>query len=290
MGPWFLRNWSVFGTALPGAGLSTLFLTTYDDLFAYRHPPTLESYMAWGWLEIFRSKFDALWLNVQRLWAETLLIFLAPFTAIGLWRLRRHRLLWPFFVYLPLLFLAMTVAFTYPGTRGGLFHSGGALLPFFFAATGPGLEIILRWIARRRKGWHARRAWPVFAAGLVGIAVLFTLLALWRSGVLNGDWNQRDQEYETIGEWLADAGLEDSTVMVGNAPGFTWHTGQPAIAIPNDPLDIVLTVAGRYGADYLVLDETRPRPTDGLYADEESHARLILRLETGRWQLYEIAP
>ncbi len=83
------------------------------------------------------------WLNLQRLWVENLLIFLLPFTVLGLWRLRRERLLWPFFLYAPLLFAAMTLAFTFPGMRGGLFHSGGALLPFFFAAAGPGLEAVL---------------------------------------------------------------------------------------------------------------------------------------------------
>jgi hypothetical protein len=288
MGPWFVRNWGAFGMPLPGAGLSTMFLTTYDDLFAYRQPATLESYLAWGWSEILGSKIDALWLNLQRLWAENLLIFLAPFAAAGLWSLRRDRLLWPFLVYLPLLFLVMTVVFTFPGTRGGLFHSGGALLPFFFATTGPGLEVILRWVARRRKGWHARRAWPVFAAGLVGIAVLLTLAILWRGGVLSGDWNRRDWRYGTIGEWLAEADTADTTVMAGDAPAFAWHTGRPAIAIPNDPLDTILAVADRYGADYLVLDDTRSRPTDGLYAGKESHPRLVLRLDRGGWQIYEI--
>jgi hypothetical protein len=288
MGPWFVRNWRVLGTPLPGAGISTLFLTTYDDMFAYSQTPTLESYLAWGWGEILGSKIDALWLNLQRLWAENLLIFLAPFTAVGLWWLRRDRLLWPFFVYLPLLFLTMTVAFTFPGVRGGMFHSGGALLPSFFAVTGPGLEVILRWIARRRKSWHVRSAWPVFAAGLVGLALLFTLLTLGRGGLLSGDWNQRDAEYGVIGEWLADAGATETTVMVGNAPGFAWHTGRPAIAIPNEPLDTILEVADRYGAAYLVLDGARPRSTDGLYAKEESHPQLVMRLEGRTWQFFEI--
>ncbi len=52
-------------------------------------------------------------------------------------------MLWPFFLYLPLLFIAMTFIFTFPGTRGGLFHSGGALLPVVFATAGPGLEAVL---------------------------------------------------------------------------------------------------------------------------------------------------
>ena len=292
MGPWFLRNWQAFGTPLPGAGASTMFLTTYDDMFAYGRPLTLESYLDWGWGEILGSKAQALWLNLQRLWVENLLIFLLPFSALGLWVLRRERLLWPFALYLPLLFVAMTFVFTFPGARGGLFHSGGALLPFVFAAAGPGLEAILRWAARRLRGWHVRRAWRVFAAGLVALAVLVTAVALWRAGVYDGAWNRQDRGYAEIGAWLDKQRAGQTTVMVGNAPGFFWHTGHAAIAIPNEPLDTILHVADRYDARYLVLDRARPRTTDGLYRGEAADPRLSLRHEIesddGTLQVYEI--
>jgi hypothetical protein len=292
MGPWFIRNWRAFGTPLAGAGLQTLFLTNYDDLFAYGRPPTLASYLAWGWGPILSSKAEALLLNLQRFWIENLLVFLLPFTALGLWRLRRDRLLWPFFLYLPLLFLAMTIAFTFPGTRGGLFHSGGALMPALFAAVGPGLEIALRWAARRIRGWQARKAWPVFSAALVGLAILLTVFALGRAGVFSGEWNNRDRGYTDIGDWLARQGASEAVVMVGDAPGFAWHTGQRAVAIPNEPLDAILAVAQRYGARYLVLDSARPRTTDALYAGKATVPGLSLRYTTGAndksWQLYEV--
>ena len=292
MGTWFVRNWQTFGTPLPGAGASTMFLTTYDDMFAYGRPLTLQSYLDWGWGEILVSKLQALWLNLQRLWVENLLVFLLPFSALGLWALRRERVLWPFFLYLPLLFIAMTFVFTFPGARGGLFHSGGVLLPFFFAAAGPGLEVILRWAARRLRGWYVQRAWRVFAAGLVALAVLVTVVALWRAGVYNGTWNEQDRSYAEIGLWLDEQDAEQAVVMVGNAPGFTWHTGHLALAIPNEPLDTILDVAGRYGAQYVVLDRARPRTTDTLYRGEAVHPELVLRQRVERGgeplQVYEI--
>jgi hypothetical protein len=281
MGPWFLRNWQVFGVPLAGGGIQTLFLTSYDDMFAYNQALTLQSYLDWGWGEILRSKGEALLLNLLRLWVENLMIVLLPLTAVGLWRLRRVRLLWPFTLYLPLLFLSMTIAFTFPGMRGGLFHSAGALLPFLFAAAGPGLETLLGWAARRLRGWQPNKAWPVFSAGLSGVAVLVTLFALWRAGVLSGDWNERGQEYVEIGAWLASREASEAVVMVGDAPAFTWHTGHQAIAIPNEPLDTIAEVADRYGARYLVLDSTRTRTTDALYSGETVDPRFALRLSTG---------
>ena len=292
MGPWFVRNWLAVGTPLAGTGSKTIFLTTYDDLFAYGRPLTLASYLAWGWGEILKSKGQALLFNLERLWLEDLVIILLPFSALGLWRLRRARLLWPFFLYLPLLFVTMTLVFTFPGMRGGLFHSGGALLPFFFAAAGPGLEEALQWSARRLRGWHVRRAWPVFSAGLVAMAVLVSAFALERAGVFSGEWNQRDRGYAEIGTWLDGQGAAQAVVMVGDAPGFTWHTEHRSIAIPNEPLDTILAVADRYGARYLVLDDARPRTTDDLYAGRTANPRLVLRFTTAAEkdprQLYEI--
>jgi hypothetical protein len=292
MGPWFVRNWLVIGAPIAGAGTKTLFLTNYDDVFAYGRELTLGTYLSWGWKAILRSKWDALLHNLQRLWVENLLVFLLPFVTLGLWRVRRERLLWPFFLYLPSLFLAMTLAFTFPGTRGGLFHSGAALLPFFFAAAGLGLEVALRWAARRFRGWHVRKAWPVFSAGLVALALLITAFALWRAGALTNRWNEQDRGYALIGHWLVEEAAADAEtiVMVGNAPGFTWHTGRAAIAVPNDPLEVILNVADRYGARYLVLDSTRPRTTDPLYRGEQTHYRLVPCYQVEQWQVYEIKP
>jgi hypothetical protein len=294
MGPWFIRNWQVAGAALPGAGTQALFLTTYDDMFAYERSLTLETYFAWGWDAILRSKGQALLLNLQRLWVENLLIFLLPFTVLGWWQLRKKRLLWPFFLYLPLLFLVMTLVFTFPGMRGGLYHSGGALLPFVFAASGPGLEVAVHWAARWRPHWRVKRAWSVFASGLLGLAILLTCAVLWRAGVLSGMWNERQQGYAEIGDWLANQGAREVVVMVGDAPGFTWHTGHLSIAVPNEPPDTILSVADRYDARYLVLDGTRPRTTDAIYAGETAHPRLRYRYpqdrEAAEWQLYEIIP
>jgi hypothetical protein len=132
----------------------------------------------------------------------------------------------------------------------------------------------------------------VFSAGLVGIALLLTAFSLWQAGVLSGEWNERDQGYAEIGEWLAKEGAGQTVVMVGNAPGFTWHTDQTSIAIPNEPLETILAVADRYDAQYLILDHTRPRTTDDLYTGKETAPQLILRRTAGgkeqNQQLYEI--
>ena len=112
----------------------------------------------------------------------------------------------------------------------------------------------------------------VFTWGLVALAVLVSG-AIYASRVR--DWNQADAVYAAIGERL---GGQPSAVivMVNNPPGYVYHTGQSAIAIPNGDVDTLLAAARRYGAAWVVLDANRPAALAGLYDQPSSDPRLIL--------------
>ncbi|GAB4536638.1 MAG: hypothetical protein Kow0063_22400 [Anaerolineae bacterium] len=289
--PWFIRNWLVIGAPLPAAGAQTIWLTTYDDLFSYGRELSLQTYLAWGWANILRSKLDALWLNLQTLLAVLGMVFLAPLAPVGWWRLRWHPLLRLAAWYGLLLFLAMTFVFTFPGPRGGLFHSGGALLPFIFTAAAAGLDAWVEWAATRRRGWDLRLARQVFGAGVVGMALLVSAFVYYQKLVVDPAWRQGALSYTHLAEWLESEGQAEAVVMVGDPPGYWYYSGGPSIVVPNEPLETVLAVADRYGARYLVLDRNRPRPLAALYEGEETHPRLSL-VETliGDLCVYHIVP
>ncbi len=288
MAPWFYRNWVTLGAVLPGAGLKTLFLRDYDELFSYGLPLTLARYLQWGPGPILASKLWAARLNLMTFVGPNNLVFLTPFTLIGLWRLRREALMRPALIYGALLYAAMTLAFTFPGVRGGLLHSSVALLPFFFAAAPLGLEAAIRWVARRRRGWNARQAMRVFTAGFIALAAVLSLALTLRTMQSEHWLSGGGDVYRQIGAWLEAQGLEGVTVMVNNPPGFALRTGHPAIVVPNGDVDTLLAVADRYGATVVVLDANRPRPLAGLYAGEETHPRLVRQVELGGAQVYRI--
>lgn len=279
MAPWFLRNVNMIGAPLSPAGAKTLWLTNYDDLFCYHCDLSLHSYLAWGWPNILQSKLVALWTNLQRLVAEDLMIFLLPLAVIGLYRLRRRT---PFIlatVYLVLIYSVHSLAFTFPGWRGGFFHSSGVLLPFLHVAGVIGLDAAVRWAARRRRGWRLRQAQAVFTGGLVGMAILLSLYAF---AAKLPAWNSSGKIYAVVGDWLdAHAAPDDTVVMVGDPPGFWYHTGRPAIVIPNGGTDVLLQVAARYHAAYLLLDQNSPAPLRRLYSGAERDARLHLLASWG---------
>ncbi len=289
--PWFARNWLVTGALWPAAGVQSVWLATYDDLFSYGRELSPQTYLAWGWDNILRSKLDALWLNTQTVIAVFGMIFLTPLVPIGWWRLRRCSLYQLAAWYGALLFLAMTFVFTFPGPRGGLLHSGGALLPFIFTAALVGLDVAVEWAAARRPGWDVNMAKRVFGVGLVGLAVLVSGFLYYRGVVAGARWREPDAAYSHLVEWLASHGQAETVVMIGDPPGYWYYGGGPSIVVPNEPVETTLAVADRYGARYLVLDRNRPAPLKALYEGAEIHSRLRLAATLpGDLRIYRIEP
>jgi hypothetical protein len=253
--PWFARNLAIIGTPLSSAGTKTLWLTNYDDLYCYGCDLSLRSYLAWGWEGILRSKLWAVGVNLERFLAEDCLVFLLPFVLVGLYRLRHRLPLVLSAVYLCIVFLAHSLAFTFPGPRGGFFHASAAVLPFLFAAGMEGLEATVDWAARRRR-WNRHQAQVVFSTAAVVAAV--ALSAYVAVEKLPGLWNA-DAVYLEVDAWLDEHNIADSTtVMVGNPPAFWYHTHRPAVVVPNGDVETLLVVADRYEVAYVVLDRNRP--------------------------------
>jgi hypothetical protein len=292
MSPWFYRNWLAVGTPFPSAGTQTLFLRNYDEIFSYGRELTWQHYLSWGWGPILQSKLKAIGVNLVRLTVENMLIFLVPFILIGLWQLRRCLEYLPFFIYGPLLYLAMTLAFTFPGVRGGLFHSGGALLPFLLAAAMPGLDAVIAWVARRRSHWDVSLAQRIFTIGFIALA-FFLSAFIYARGVfgshpLTPAWNQRDQVYADMAAWLDENAPAEARVMVGNPPGFYYFSHRPNVVVPNEDIDTVLQACDRYGVEFVILDQNRPYPLREVYSGEASHPRLLLRRTFGLAKLFEV--
>ncbi len=290
--PWFLRNLWVMGAPLPSGGVQTLWLTTYDDIFTL-HPETLTpaNYFAAGWRVILKGKWFGLTTALGTAIGPLGSIAGFPFALIGLWKLRRQPLYAPMFLYGLLLFGALTLAFTFPGARGGLFHSGAALLPFVIPAALVGLDTSVEAVARRLPHWQPEKSKPIFT--LLLVALILTLTAFLFQRRLAAP--QPELLYADIGHWLANANTDpNATVAVGDPPGFHYFTGQPAITLPNGGAEEVLTAMRRFDAHWLVLDENHPVALTDLYTAPASDARFHLRATFGDAALpvylFEVTP
>jgi hypothetical protein len=275
MTPWFIRNWQVVGTPLPAAGSQTIWLTNYDALFSYGRELSARTFFAQGLGPIWQGRWWALTTNLQTVLAVWGMIFLLPLTLMGGWQLRRHSLIQLAGLYALLLFVVMTLVFAFPGARGGLFHSGAALLPFIYATALVGLDSAVDWVASHRRRWDALLAKQFFGAGLIIMAVALSGFIYYGRVLKNNAWNKADALYPAIAAWVAQENPE-ATVMIGNPPAYRYHGGGLSVIVPNENIETTLQAARRYQADYLILDHNHPAPLAGIYTQAATNPHLAL--------------
>ncbi len=276
--PWFIRNLLAVGSPLGAGGAGTLWLTEYNDLFNYPPNLTPARYFEAGWGVILDGKLQALISNFQTIVAVQGLIFLAPFIVIGLWQLRKRALYRIVMLYAALLYVAMTFAFSFPGTRGGLFHSGVALAPFYFPAALVGLDAAIDWIASRLKHWKPELAKRNFTILVVIFAAALTLaLAAPR---LRG--SEEDSMYALLRDLPTEA-----VVMSNNPPGVWVATGHPGIPLPNGAGNTVIALAGQFHVRYIVMDKNIAPSLIPLYQSGGTEWLRLIKQE-GDVKLFEV--
>ena len=296
--PWLLRNLLDSGQILPGGGTKTLFWREYNDFFTYVKPLDLPYYLnltypspGWGVGPILTSKLSALLENLW-LWGRGAL-FLSPLFVIGLWaRSDRGRLRnWqraeflPFVVYSVLLYLAMSLAFTFPSTRGSTFHSSGGLLPFIFLASILGLDRAVDWLSRRYRPKAAARRQRSY--GLL-ILVAYVLISVFSALNLSRNWNDDYDQVRSVGLWMDSQGLGNTLMMVPDATAFWYVNHKPSLLLTSDELPVDLELAHRYGIRYLMLQPLHLPDALSSVLDNKGAPGLKLVARLGEIQIYEI--
>jgi hypothetical protein len=292
MSPWFIRNLAVIGAPLSSSGTQLVWACNYNELFSFGVQLDFNHLLSCGIDRVLLDKLQGLGSGLIHLLAEDGSIFLAPLMVIGLWRLRRSAIFQAALVYLVLLYLAMTLAFTFAGDRGGLFHSSGALLPFLCAAATTGLDSLVGWITTRRRIWHAMQARSIFGAALVGMALMLSLF-VWRGRVIGPNaadpvWNQSDRVYTQVKQWFSDRGEKDPIVMVNSPPEFFYHTGLRSIVIPSGDVNTLLQATDRFGVRWLLIDPTQAHGLNGFFVDNMPQPRLRHVVDFGTTALYRV--
>ncbi len=286
MTPWFVRNWQAVGTPFPIAGTQTIWLVDYNELFSYGRELSAQTFFAQGIDQILQGRWWAFTTNLQTVLAVWGMIFLLPLSLGGFWTLRRHRLVQLAGVYALLLFIAMTLVFAFPGARGGLFHSGAALLPFIYATAGLGLDRGIEWLAARRRAWDARLAKRFFSIGLVLLAILLSGFIYYQRVLKNNAWNKADLAYAAVAEWVLDQDPA-AIVMINNPPAYRYHGGGLSVVVPHEDVETTLQAARRYRVDYLVLGPNDPTQAD-VYRQTVNHPHLSLVHAVGGIKIFKI--
>ena len=279
MMPWFIRNYTVFSALLAPGSSKTLWLTSYDQLFGY--PASAITFSAWsqsGLSAILRVRLWALGLNLSNLISVQGEVILLPLIGLGFWHLKKDRRVQLAGAAWLLIFAAMTLAFPFAGARGGFFHSGASVQTVWWVLAPIGLDRLIVWGSRTRD-WNPGRSGMLFRSGLVAIIALLTVVIVYVRVMGGGGsqlWGHENISYNHIKDVLVSDGMTDqSIVMVANPPGFYLVSGNSSIAVPDGDITTLLTVAGRYGVKYLVLEAgSTPTGLIPVYDNPESWAGL----------------
>ena len=274
--PWLLRNYYVFGSPLAPGGNRSLWLITYDQIYSFPASKlNMESWLQSGLLDILQKRFDALVWNLETMWAVQGMIFLLPFILIGLWSYRSDLRIKIGVISWIVTFLIMTFVFPFAGSRGGFFHSGAALQPLWWIAAPVGIEKSVVWVETKRN-WRKGEAFNVFLIGSILICFLLSGLLLTQRVLLAQGWGFEADRYvkvESLINRTSPIGLDP--VMVVNPPGYYIASNRPSIAIPNEPLPVVISVAEKYGAKYLILEDNEtPSPLLEVFLNPDTYPTL----------------
>ncbi|MEZ4667333.1 MAG: hypothetical protein R3E39_05355 [Anaerolineae bacterium] len=245
--PWFARNLSAIGTIMPLGGTQTIWLASYDDLFKFPPDNSVDSLFAEGAGAFLASRWEAITNNIGTFIAVEGLVVMTPLMLIGLWQRRHQTFLCPFWLYALGLHLAMTFVFPFPGYRGGLLHSAAALVPWWAVLGVVGLDDVIEWVARRRRRWNANTAKKVYSTGLVGVAVLLSIMI----GLPNRVVPQASSTFHTS---LRDKLPPDARVMINDPAQLYYFTGLGGVVLPNEQPNVIPEIARTYGVKYLVLE------------------------------------
>lgn len=254
MSPWYIRNFINFGTLMAPGGSRALYLQNYDQTFIY--PPealTKESFLTYGWENIWNDRFWALEVNLQSTFAAHGGIILFPFIIAGILYFRKDVRVKLAIIAWLILFFVMTFLFPFAGARGAFFHAGAALQPMWWVLAPLGLDSILA--SLRNRGWGDERGRIIFTSSLVMVTIILTFFVVYIR-VFQLGWGEININYLKVEQLLVQNGIEaDDIVIVRDAPGYYLDTNRSGVSIPYGGTSAILEVSKQFGAEYLILEQ-----------------------------------
>ncbi|MFZ5911359.1 MAG: hypothetical protein ACOYYU_15210 [Chloroflexota bacterium] len=290
MGPWYARNLSVFGALMAPGGDRILWLTNYNDTFAFpAGQVNMRSWLAAGWEAALRVRLWALGMNAQNIIGAQGGILLLPFIVVGLWQVRRDLRVRLAVTGWLLLLAVMTLVFPLAGARGGFFHAGAAFQPLWWALAPLGLERIVA--AIRARGLLDERAYSLFRAALVVLCALLTVVVL-RMRIFQLGWQWEEELYVKVEQFLVGQGAQPGEIVIAlNPPGYYLVSGRSAIVQPPGGPETILAVAARYGASYYILEQEGVLSEyRGLYEQTEQYAGIEYLGEVDDARIFALFP
>jgi hypothetical protein len=289
MGPWHVRNMTLFGSFMAPGGGRLLWLESYNQTFAYPADlVTRQGFLNAGWGAALEDRLAALGSNIGNAFAAQGELFLFPLILIGLWNLRgdvRTKITVTGWL---ILFAVMTIIFPFAGSRGSFFHSGASFQPYWWAIAPIGMNMLVTSLYEKKRITDPNLR-IVAQVSLVLIALIVTSYLV-LSHTIEGGGKKEDCVYPSVEEKLLDNGISpNDVVIVRNPPGYFIATGRSAIVLPFGDESTILAAAEKFRARYLIIEKDGTFPAiQKLYDEPQGNTSFNYIGEVDGARLYQI--
>jgi hypothetical protein len=310
MAPWFVRNIVLVGSPLPTGAATTIWLTNYSDFFSFHKTISLQTYLNWGWNNILWSKVETLIGHFLLLNAVVYIPF--GFVMLGMWVERKRAEIFPFLLYLIIMYSILALAFTITSSHGTFFHSLVALVPFLYAWAISGIDTSLSYISRQLAKKHpftqkiGNVSDTLYLKGFAKFllkngSVVFLAIAMVIATINVGKTvlpaivgSSEPTLYQQVGkivasDYKAHSRLHNSVqpiVMVADPPDYYYATGQHAVLWPTQNLATALDVAQTYSVSYILFTPNYGKEGQRIWLATLTDSRLKLIWSSPSGKLY----
>ena len=281
--PWYVRNWLTWGSPLPMAGGQTMFLRRFDDIFAYGIEFSPAVLVADGWSLVLTGRLAGLIGNLVPLF-QIALFALAPLAALGVRRLWREPAARPALLYVGILYLGMSLAFPTTSPRGSFFHGLTPAVPVLYAALIRGLDTAVGWAGAWRR-WDLAEARAIFLAAAVVFQIGVAGYLAWQFRQVRG-WEVPIAQ--AAAGWLDEHAPPGEPALFIDPPAFAVIARRPAVMVPSNSVEALLTVAQRFRAPWLILGPRGMRISGRLYLDRVHDEHFEWMADIGAARVYRV--
>src|SRR6476660_9201338 len=253
MGPWWARQELVFGSISPTSSSgAALWIRTISEWNSITADPSPAHFFAQGLGPILASRLQGLVDALGNFAVMIASIVLLPFLVIGAIARRSDRNFQPWFVYTFVAFAGATILYPLHVPGGAFIHTAIGLAPHAAILSMEGVLMFVAWIAGRRRRWEEGAAGSFFVWGIVAL-VIATAVVFTPS--VYAAWDASRQPRIALNAELDRLGvLKTDRLLSIDAAGMKYWTGRGGVVTPDDPIDVIESVAKAYQTRWLVLE------------------------------------
>lgn len=253
IGPWWARQLAVFGSISPTSSSgAALWIREFREWNSIVASPSLATFLAQGAEPIIASRLAGLASALTIFSVLVCSVVLVPFLLIGGLAKRRSPAFQPWFAYTFVMFAGATLLYPVHVPGGTFIHSAIGLAPHAMILSIEGVIAVVGLISARRRTWNRDQAGGVFLWGFValviGIAVVF-------GRPVQVGWDASRQPRLDLAAYLdAQAVPRGDRILSIDAGGIKYFTGHPGVVTPDDPIEVIESVARAYAIRWLVVE------------------------------------